>query len=167
MKKFSEDIDDGKVLLIVVFVVLVGFIIHGISNYDYYSSRKSRTKSISWKQHFKVNEVDNVLISLDTILYESAGMNVRYWKKTKNVYQNNKIVSPESLYKWKDFLYKQCDEYYVLLTKLDIDSIVYDFAHNFYKEYNAEEKLINSTDFFNSKKSIQKKYIRALPKCEE
>ena len=162
-ERVYKNIEFAKPILLIMFFMSVILI---IANLDYFRYRRSAKKAIYWKKSFEVNKIDIVSITVSFQSIKTSKKQVRYWKKAKKVYVNNKVVNYESLFKWKDFLYKHCGDYYVLLPLAEIDSIVYDFKRNIYKEYSSDKKLLNSSDYFNSKKKYQKKYIRDLPECK-
>lgn len=165
-KKENARLSNYSIFVIVSFIVLfLGVII--INEYDYYSAKRSVTNSISWEKRYETSGIKSVRIKLDTLFFKISKKQLRCWKKVKKVYVNENIIKFESLYKWQDFIYKHCEEYYIILPVSEIDSIVYDFSKNVYKEYDSEKKLINSSDFFNSKRKYHKKYKNALPECKE
>ncbi len=159
----SNNNDLIKPILMMMFFMSVLLI---IANFDYFKYRKSANKPIYWKKGFEVNKIDIVSITLGFQSTKTSKKQVRYWKKAKKVYVNNQMVKYESLFRWKDFMYKHCEDYYVLLPLPEIDSIVYNFKKNIYEEYNSDKKLLNSSDYFSSKKTYQKRNIRDLPECK-
>jgi len=151
--------------------ILVFFIfwlsIYLLMNSEYISRKRSITKSYSWKNKFMINDIKIISIKFDTNwVKDFSEVNPRYWKKVRKIYVNNQEVPPGELYKKDDFIYEHCGDYYTVLTKKEIDSIVYKFPPvNRYEEY-VKGKLINSTKDFYRKRKLQKRLSRSLPPCD-
>ena len=122
----------------------------------------------NWEQEFALKDIKEVDISFDNTFYNAKDPDMaRYWKKVKKVYVNNQEVRPDKLYKKDDFIYEHCGDYYTVLTKKEIDSIVYKFPPvNRYEEY-VKGKLINSTEDFYRKRKLQERLSGSLPTCDE
>ena len=119
-----------------------------------------------WKTKFELNDISNIAIVLDDNYIECEKEELlRYWKKVKKIYINNQEISPDKLYRKKDFIHEHCGDYFTVLTKKEIDSIVYKFPPvNKYEEY-IKGKLINTSKDFYRKRKIQKRLSRSLPSC--
>jgi len=153
---------------LVVYVIVFFFFFWVLAFRDGCNRKKLAKNKMNWKQEFVLKGIKEVEISFDNTFYNAKDPDMdRYWKKVKKVYVNNQEVRPDKLYKKDDFIYEHCGDYYTVLTKKEIDSIVYKFPPvNRYEEY-VKGKLINSTEDFYRKRKLQERLSGSLPTCDE
>jgi len=124
-----------------VFVIGMFFLMYIIITIGLYgdriSIRRHNKNMSSWKKEFHSEGIKNIVLvfNFDTFAVKGGDIS-RYWKKVKKVYVNNKLITPDKLYRKNDFIYTHCNENYALLINKDIDSIVYKFPPvDLYEEY--------------------------------
>ena len=119
-----------------------------------------------WIKSFKDRGINTISFKLNSEYMSEVINHGDRWRRIDRVYVNNILIAPDSLYNKEEFVIKNCDNFYYILSGGNIDSVIYQFSpKKMFLEHRIDDNLYSVSDNLIIEKSLNIKYKRYLPKC--
>ncbi len=119
-----------------------------------------------WIKSFKDRGINTISFALNNEYMSETVDHGDRWRRIDRVYVNNIPIAPDSLYNKGEFVIKNCDNFYYILSGGNIDSVIYQFSpKKMFLEHRIDDNLFTVSDNLIIEKSLNIKYKRYLPKC--
>ncbi len=169
MKNKVLSIIPNEILYIIITLLGIYFVFYLIVPSEETIMKRERLDAEAknrWIKSFKDRGINTISFALNREYMSEVIDHGDRWRRIDRIYVNNIPIAPDSLYNKEEFIIKNCDNLYYILSGGNIDSVIYQFSpKKLFLEHRIDDNLFSVSDNLIINKSLNIKYKRYLPKC--